>query len=80
MTTTQHTIDARILFNGSALLTRVEYQYEPDPSGLALLTVVDARILADDHDVPPKVTAWAQDWLDLDGYDRAFQHAEWERR
>jgi hypothetical protein len=41
-----------------------------------LSPVINARILFDDHDVPPKVTVWAQDWIDVDGFGRAFEHAE----
>jgi hypothetical protein len=78
MTTTQHTIDAKIPHNGSTLLTRVVYQYEPDVDGMAFLMVVNARTL-DDHAEPSRVNAWAQDWLNCDGYDRAREHAESER-
>jgi hypothetical protein len=80
MTTTQHTIDAKIRHNEHDLLTRVVYQYAPQEfDGTPLLTVVDARVLTDEHYVPPKVNNWAQDWLDLDGYHRACEAAELER-
>jgi hypothetical protein len=79
MRATQHTIDATIRHNGHTIPTRIAYQYEADDVGLAHLTLVDAGILVDDHDVPAKVNNWAQDWLDCEGYDGARQHAEGER-
>jgi hypothetical protein len=88
MPTSRHTIDAKIPYQFHVpccldaervdLLTRVVYQYEFNGAGFCL-TVVDARILSDEHETPHNVNSWAQDWIDLDGYDRACTHAEAER-
>jgi hypothetical protein len=78
MKTTRHTLDATIPYNGTALLARVVYQYEPHGDGAVFLWVVDARVLQD-GDEPAFAPDWAQDWLNCDGYDRARQNAESER-
>jgi hypothetical protein len=90
MNATHHTLDAKIPYffkisggcmERANLLVRVTYQYDPPPDKLKLpfLDVVGARILYDDKVTPRDVNEWVQDWLDLDGYERAREHAEHER-